>query len=73
MQKGKLRGPRIGPSTGRTPATTSGAAAVLAPYRIRRINRKLARRKGGRLNRITVFMRYENVVRLLEFLRYCLE
>jgi hypothetical protein len=40
-------------------------------YRIRRIYRKLARRKGsGSLRRITVFVKYENVVRLLEFLGY---
>jgi hypothetical protein len=43
-------------------------------FRIRRIYRKLARRKGsGSLRRITVFVRYENVVRLLKFLSYCLE
>ncbi len=43
-------------------------------FRIRRIYRKLARRKGsGPLCRITVFVRYENVVRLLEFLGYSLE
>jgi hypothetical protein len=43
-------------------------------YRIRRIYRKLARRKGsGSLRCITVFVRHENVVRLLEFLGYCLE
>jgi hypothetical protein len=37
--------------------------------RIRRIYRKLARRKGsGSLCCITVFVRYENVVRLLDFL-----
>ena len=43
-------------------------------YKIRRIYRKLARRKGsGSLRRITVFVRYENVVRLLDFLVYCLE
>jgi hypothetical protein len=43
-------------------------------YRIRRVYRKLARRKGsGSLRRITVFMRHENVVRLLEFLGYRLE
>jgi hypothetical protein len=42
--------------------------------RIRRIYRKLARRKGsGFLRRITVFVRYGNVVRLLEFLGYRLE
>jgi hypothetical protein len=43
-------------------------------FRIRRIYRKLARKKGnGSLRRITVFVRHENVVRLLEFLGYCLE
>jgi hypothetical protein len=43
-------------------------------YKIRRIYRKLARRKGsGSLHSITVFVRHENVVRLLEFLGYCLE
>jgi len=43
-------------------------------FRIRRIYRKLARKKGsGFLRRITVFVRYENVVRLLGFLGYCLE
>jgi hypothetical protein len=40
-------------------------------FRIRRIYRKLARRKGsGSLHSITVFVRHENVIRLLEFLRY---
>jgi hypothetical protein len=43
-------------------------------YKIRRIYRRLAKRKGsGSLRRITVFVRYGNVVRLLEFLGYCLE
>jgi hypothetical protein len=43
-------------------------------FRIRRIYRKLARRKArGSLRRITVFVRYENVVRLLEFLGYRVE
>jgi hypothetical protein len=43
-------------------------------FRIRRIYRKLAKRKGsGSLHRITVFVRYENVVRLLEFFGYQLE
>jgi hypothetical protein len=43
-------------------------------FRIRRMYSKLARRKGsGSLRRITVFVRYENVVRLLGFLGYCLE
>ena len=35
---------------------------------------KVAKEKGsGSLCRITVFIRHENVVRLLEFLGYCLE
>jgi hypothetical protein len=43
-------------------------------FKIRRIYRKLARKKGsGSLRRITVFVRHENVVRLLKFLGYCLE
>jgi hypothetical protein len=43
-------------------------------FRIRRVYRKLARRKGsGSLRRITVFVRYENVVRLLTFLGYRME
>jgi hypothetical protein len=43
-------------------------------FKIRRIYRKLARRKGGgSLHSITVFVRYENVVRLLGFLGYRLE
>ncbi len=43
-------------------------------FKIRRIYRRLARKKGsGSLRRITVFVRFENVVRLLEFLGYRLE
>jgi len=43
-------------------------------FKIRRIYRKLAKKKGsGSLRRMTVFVRYENVVRLLEFLGYRLE
>jgi hypothetical protein len=43
-------------------------------FRIRRIYRRLARKKGsGSLRRIAVFVRYENVGRLLEFLGYQLE
>jgi hypothetical protein len=43
-------------------------------FRIRRIYRKLAKRKGsGTLRRMTVFVRHENVVRLLEFLGYQVE
>ena len=43
-------------------------------YKVRRVYRRLAKRKGSSsLRRITVFIRYENVVRLLKFLGYCLE
>jgi hypothetical protein len=43
-------------------------------FKIRRIYRKLARKKGiGSLRRITVFVRHENVIRLLEFFGYRLE
>jgi hypothetical protein len=43
-------------------------------FRIGRIYRRLARRKGsGSLHSITVFVRHENVVKLLRFLGYCLE
>jgi hypothetical protein len=43
-------------------------------FRIRRIYRRLAKRKGsGSLRRLTVFVRHENVIRLLEFLGCPLE
>jgi hypothetical protein len=43
-------------------------------YKIRRIYRRLAKIRGRRhLHRLTVFVRHENVVRLLEFLGYCLD
>ena len=43
-------------------------------YRIRRIYRRLAKIRGrGHLHRLTVFVRHENVVRLLEFLEYRVE
>jgi hypothetical protein len=43
-------------------------------YRIRRVYRRQARRKAtSSLRRVTVFVRYENVIRLLEFLGYRLE
>jgi hypothetical protein len=48
--------------------------SLRAAFKIRRIYRKLAKRKGsGSLRRITVFVRYENVLRLLEFLGYRVE
>src|SRR5215204_7255636 len=50
------------------------AVSLRHAYKIRRIYRKLASKKGsGSLRRITVFVRYENVVRLLRFLDYRLE
>ena len=43
-------------------------------FMIRRIFRRLARSKSsGSLGRMTVFVRYENVVKLLKFLGYCME
>ena len=40
-------------------------------YRIRRVYRRLAHMRGrGHLHRLTVFVRHENAVRLLEFLGY---
>ena len=43
-------------------------------YKIRRVFRKLAKRRGaGSLRRLTVFVRHENAIRLLKFLGYCLE
>jgi hypothetical protein len=40
-------------------------------YRIKRIYKKLAKMRGtGSLRRVTVFIRHENVVRLLEYLGY---
>jgi hypothetical protein len=40
-------------------------------YRITRIYRRLAKMRGkGHLRRLTVFVRHENVLRLLEFLDY---
>jgi len=45
--------------------------SVKEAYRIRRIYRRLAGMKGrGQLYRLTVFVRHENVLRLLEFLGY---
>jgi hypothetical protein len=40
-------------------------------YRIRRIYRRLARMRGrGHIRNLTVFIRHENVIRLLKFLGY---
>ena len=41
-------------------------------YEIRRVYRRLAKMRGrGHLRNLTVLVRHENVVRLLEFLGYC--
>jgi hypothetical protein len=48
--------------------------ALRDAFRIRRVYRKLARRKGrGPISRITVFVRHENALRLLGYLGYRLE
>jgi hypothetical protein len=40
-------------------------------YKIRRIYRRLAKMRGrGHLRRLTVFVKHENVLRLLKFLGY---
>ena len=45
--------------------------SLIDAYKIRRIYRRLAKMRGrGHLHRLTVFIRYENVLRLLEFLGY---
>jgi hypothetical protein len=50
------------------------AVSLRDAFKIRRIYRKLAGRKGnGSLRRITLFVRHENVARLVEFLGYRLE
>jgi hypothetical protein len=46
-------------------------ASLKDSYRIRRIYRRLAKMRGrGSLHRLTVFVKHENVLSLLEFLRY---
>ena len=48
--------------------------SVKDAYKVRRVFRKLAKRRGsGSLRRLTVFIRHENVLRLLKFLGYRLE
>jgi hypothetical protein len=43
-------------------------------YKVRRIYRRLAKMRGrGHLHRLTVFVRHENVLRLLEYLGYWVE
>jgi hypothetical protein len=52
----------------------SAEVSLRDAFKIRRIYRKLAKRKAsGSLHSITVFVRYENVIRLLGFLGYLLE
>ena len=58
----------------RSPTLQRAGATHKGRFAVRRIYRKLARKKGsGSLCRITVFVRHENVLRLLEFLGYRLE
>jgi hypothetical protein len=48
-----------------------GKVSLKDAYRIRRWFRRLAKMRGrGNLRRLKVFIRHENVVRLLEFLGY---
>jgi hypothetical protein len=48
-----------------------GESELVDAYKIRRIYRRLAKIRGrGHLRRLTVFIRHENVLRLLEFLGY---
>ena len=45
--------------------------SLVDAYRIRRIYRRLTKIRGrGHLRRLPVFIRHENVLRLLEFLGY---
>ncbi len=45
--------------------------SLVDAYKIRRIYRRLAKiRDRGHLRNLTVFVRHENVLRLLEFLGY---
>jgi hypothetical protein len=61
--------PRFLPSGGETVEVSLKDA-----YKIRRVYRKLAKMSGrGHLHRLTVFVRHENVVRLLESLGYRVE
>ena len=58
----------------RSPTLQSAGATHKGRFAVRRIYRKLAKRKGScLLRRMTVFVRHENVIRLLEFLGYQLE
>jgi hypothetical protein len=55
-------------------AETARSMYIVWIDRLRRWHRRLAKRKAsGSLHSITVFVRYENVIRLLEFLGYQLE
>ena len=58
-------------SLGVTRTVGNGEVSLKDAYRIRRIYRRLAKMRGrGSLRRLTVFVRHENMVRLLEFLGY---
>jgi len=57
-------------STG-IPLRETVKVTVQDAYKNRRVYRRLAKMRGrGHLHRVTVFIRHENVMRLLEFLDY---
>ncbi len=60
---------------GITPYQVGGGKGSLKDaFKVRRIFRRLAAiRSSSSLCGLTVFIRYENVVKLLDFLGYCLE
>ena len=61
-------------SLGVTRTVGNGEVSLNDAYKIRRIYRRLAKMRGrGHLHRLTVFVRHENVVRLLELLGYRVE
>jgi len=60
---------KIGPGFSRPGETVK--VSLKDACRIRRIYRRLAKMRGrGHLHRLTVFVRHENVVKLLEFFGY---
>ena len=69
MLKAVLRIGWISPGFIRTGETVR--VTLKDAYKIRRIYRRLAKMRGrGSVHRLTVFIRHENVLRLLEFLGY---
>jgi len=61
-------------SLGVTRTVGDGRGHPQDAFKIRRIYRRLAKMRGrGHLHRLTVFIRHDNVVRLLEFLGYRVE